>query len=348
MGNQPESRSHAAERIGADLAPPYPLCAFAVNGRPAVFTKPERVPPPWSALAKRGCVVALALTVCAPSPARGAQKFIGSGDLSSLTAPPPDHRLSYGSAPLQFGHLRLPKRGGPHAVVVFVHGGCWSSRFDIAHAAALEQAIADSGFAVWSIEYRRVGDEGGGWPSTFLDVGKAADHLREIAARYELDLDRVITVGHSAGGHFAVWLAARKKIPASSELYVANPLAVHGVVGLAPVPDIEGVYAAGACGRVMDGLLGGSPAERAERYAAASPMQLVPLGVPQVHVVGAHDRTWAPFGRAYVARAKAAGETRITLIEAPESGHFEVIAPATTTWPLVIRELKTVFESIPR
>src|SRR4026209_857599 len=91
-------------------------------------------------------------------------------------APPPDQRISYGSGPLQFGNLRLPKRPGPHPIVVFIHGGCWLSQYDIAHAAAFEQAIADSGFAVWSIEYRRVGNEGGGWPGTFSDIVQAADY----------------------------------------------------------------------------------------------------------------------------------------------------------------------------
>ena len=104
----------------------------------------------------------------------GAQALTFS-QLSTRTASPPDHRIAYGPGPFQFGNLRLPKRPGPHPVVLFIHGGCWLSQYDMVHAAALEQALADSGFAVWSIEYRRVGNDGGGWPGTFSDIAQGAD-----------------------------------------------------------------------------------------------------------------------------------------------------------------------------
>lgn len=285
----------------------------------------------------------LAVAISAPL---GAQRLMSSSDLPTLTAPPPDHRIQYGPGPLQFGNLRLPKRPGPYPVLVFVHGGCWLSQFDIAHAAALEQAIADSGFAVWSIEYRRVGDEGGGWPGTFTDVARGADYLRVLAPQYSLDLKRVVVGGHSAGGQFALWLAARKKIPATSELYVADPLAVRGVFALAPAPDLDGLHASGVCGKVIDRLMGGSPADHTDRYAAGSPTRLAPIGFPQMLIVGAKDASWAPSGRAYFAKAHAAGDTAVQLIEAPESGHFELIAPASTTWPIVIGSLKSFFGRI--
>jgi acetyl esterase/lipase len=277
-----------------------------------------------------------------------AQRLMTSSDLTSLTAPPPDQRIAYGPGPLQFGNLRLPKRPGPHPVLVFVHGGCWLSQYDIALTGALEQAIADSGIAVWSIEYRRVGNEGGGWPNTFTDVALGADYVRTIASKYSLDLNRVVVGGHSAGGQFALWLAARKRIPSASELHTANPLAVNGVFGLAPAPDLEALSASGVCGKVIDRLMGGTPADHGDRYAAGSPVRLMPIGVPQSLVVGARDASWAPSGRAYYARATAAGDTTVRLIEAPESGHFELIAPATSTWPIVIRELKTLFARIGR
>jgi len=284
----------------------------------------------------------------AATPLSAQQRLMGAADLSSLTEPPPEHRIAYGPGPLQFGNLRLPKKPGPHPVLVFVHGGCWVSQYGIKFAAALEQAIADSGIAVWSIEYRRVDDEGGGWPNTFTDVALGADYLRTIAPKYGLDMNRVVVGGHSAGGQFALWLAARKKISSESELHTANPLAVKGVFGLAPAPDLEALSAAGACGKAMDRLLGGTPTEHAERYAAASPMRLAPVGVPQTLIVGARDASWAPYGRSYYARATALGDTTVRLIEAPESGHFELIAPATSTWPIVIRELKALFARIDR
>jgi len=286
-------------------------------------------------------VVLVALSASAG--ALGAQQLLGTQDLPSLAAGPPTARIQYAAGPFQFGNLRVPKGPGRHPVVVFIHGGCWLSAYDIAHAGSFEQAMADSGFAVWSLEYRRVGNDGGGWPGTFQDIANGTDYLRTLAAKYSLDLNRVVVAGHSAGGMFALWVAARKKIPASSELYVANPLAVRGVFALAPAPDLEGLSAAGTCGSVINKLMGGAPAEHADRYAAASPMKLVPVGVPQTLIVGAQDRSWAPIGRAYFARAQSVGDSGVTLVEAPEAGHFELVAPKTTTWPIVIRELKAMF-----
>ena len=109
------------------------------------------------------------------------QQPITFDQLAALPSRPPDHKIAYGSAPQQFGNLRLPKGQGRHPVVIFIHGGCYMSQYSIAHAAAAEQAIADAGYAVWSLEYRRVGDTGGGWPGTFQDVGAGADYLRTLA-----------------------------------------------------------------------------------------------------------------------------------------------------------------------
>jgi len=287
---------------------------------------------------------ALVLVVAAQS--AEAQKLIATSEIGSLAAGPPDQKIQYGPAPQQFGNLRLPKGKGLHPVVIFVHGGCWLSAYDIAHVGSFEQALADSGYAVWSLEYRRVGDEGGAWPGTFLDIARGADYVREIASKYSLDVNRVVASGQSAGGEFALWLAARKKIPSSSDVFVANPIAVKGVVALAPAPDLETLESAGTCGKVIDKLIGGPPTQFPDRYAAVSPMKLAPIDVPSTLIVGAQDRGFGPNGRAYYARAKEAGDTKVRLVEAPESGHFEVIAPKTTTWPLVIAEFKGMFLNI--
>ncbi len=265
-----------------------------------------------------------------------------------MEAPPPDHRVAYGDGPLQFGNLRLPEGPGPFPVALFVHGGCWLSAFPIAHVGRLEQAWADAGYAVWSIEYRRVGDDGGGWPATFLDVEDGADHLRALARDYPLDLSRVVAAGHSAGGYFALWLASRRNIPRESPLWRPDPLPVSAVLALAPAPDLDDLHAQGVCGEVIDGLMGGSPAEHPDRYAAASMTRLPPPDVPETLIVGARDRSWGPAGRAYFQHARAAGDANVSLIEAPESGHFEMIVPGTSTWPLVMRELgRTVAQSAP-
>jgi acetyl esterase/lipase len=271
-----------------------------------------------------------------------------SGDLGALAAGPPTARIAYGSSPLQFANLRLPRTPGPHPVVVFIHGGCWLSAFDIVHAGKLEQALADSGFAVWSIEYRRVGDDGGDWPNTYLDVGHGADYLRRVAAQYQLDLNRVIASGHSAGGAFALWLAARGKIQPSSELYVKDPLRVRAVVALAPAPDLEQLHQSGACGNVIDKLMGGPPSAHEDRYAAASPMRLAPVGAPQTLVIGAKDASWGPIGRSYFARTRAVGDSAVRVVELPESGHFEMIDPGSSSWPAVYAAFKAALSGATR
>jgi acetyl esterase/lipase len=250
--------------------------------------------------------------------------------------------LPYGLGAQQFGHLRLPRTPGPHPVVLFIHGGCWLSQYDIAHAAAVEQALADSGYAVWSLEYRRVGNPGGGWPGTFQDIARGADHLRVLARTHPLDLSRVIAAGHSAGGHFALWLAARGALPASSPLYAADPLPVRGVLALAPAPDLEGLHAAGVCGNVIDRLMGGSPAAVPERYAQASLMQLAPIPVPTEVVMGAEDGAWRPVGEAYLQRAAERGDRRVHTVMVPGAGHFDVVAPFAPAWREVMAGVRAL------
>ena len=270
------------------------------------------------------------------------QQLITAGSVGEFDWPSPDAKISYGDGEFQFGYLRLPEGSGPHPVIVFMHGGCWLSVFDIRYTGLAEQAFADAGYAVWSLEYRRVGNPGGGWPGTFLDVASGADHLVELAREYPLDLDRVIAIGHSAGGQLALWLAARERIPSSSELYASEPLAIHGVLALAPAPNLATLHSSGACGPGVDGLMGGSPEARPERYQVGSPMQLMPVGVPQRVIVGALDAQFGSSGRAYFQAASAAGSSPVTLREAPESGHFEMVVPSTSTWPITLQELESL------
>ncbi|HEX5076985.1 MAG TPA: alpha/beta hydrolase [Gemmatimonadaceae bacterium] len=297
-----------------------------------------------STRAIRPLLLALA-TACVAVPAAG-QQPLPFDSVAALTAPPPDHRIAYGPGPLQFVNLRLPKRPGPRPVVVFIHGGCFLSQYSIAHAAALEQAFADSGYAVWSIEYRRVGDDGGGWPGTFEDVARAADHLRSVAKRYSLDLHRVVAAGHSAGADLALWLAARNRLRKESPLRVDNPLPIRAVLALAPAPDLGALHAQGVCDHVIDKLMGGSPASVPERYGDVSPALMIPIGVPQVVIIGAQDRNWGPPGRAYRSAVVAAHDTLVRFVDAPDAGHFDVIAPTSTSWGLVMQALRDLFARI--
>ena len=274
------------------------------------------------------------------------QQPITFDQVAALHAPPPQHRIPYGPSPQQFGHLRLPKGKGPFPVVIFVHGGCYMAQYSIDHAGALEQALADQNYAVWSLEYRRVGDPGGGWPGTFQDLGRGADHLQTLAKQFPLDLSRVVATGHSAGGNSALWLAARGRIAKDSPLYTATPIAIGGVVALAPAGDFHEMHAKNGCGGVMEPLMGGSPASVPDRYRAASPGQLAPSGVPQVLVIGGRDAAFASLGRSYLSLAKSAGDTRIRAVEIADAGHFDVIAPTTRAWPIVREAIKDVFAQI--
>ncbi len=266
-----------------------------------------------------------------------------SADLASFESPEPDDRIAYGDDPLQFGELRLPDGAGPHPVVILIHGGCWLSEFDITHLRKLAAAITKTGIATWTLEYRRVGNPGGGWPGTFLDIARGTDHLRVLAKTYPLDLDRVIASGHSAGGHLALWLAARSKLIEREPFQAESPVLPGAVLGLAPAPDLAYLHEQNVCDGVIDKLLGGSPDTQRERYEMASPMRLAPLGVPQILILGKHDTNWTPVGRRYFDAAKAAGDD-VRVVEAPESGHFEMIDPDSTTWPLVAGALRDLLE----
>jgi acetyl esterase/lipase len=255
-------------------------------------------------------------------------------ELASLDQPAADHKIFYGEDPHQFGYLRIPDGPGPHPVAVLIHGGCWLAQYDVEHIGRLGAALTREGIATWSLEYRRVGDTGGAWPGTFLDVANGTDHLRGIAAQHSLDLSRVIALGHSAGGHLVLWLAARSRLPMGSMLYSKDPLPLRGVIPLAAVPELEAAHEKHVCGHVIDKLMGGSPEEVGSRYDQAVPSRMLPLGIPQILINGAHDASWFEYGEAYYKKAKASGDD-VRFIVAPEAGHFEVILPSTTTWPIV-------------
>jgi len=262
-------------------------------------------------------------------------RLMTAADLGSLPRPAADHRIPYGSDPLQLGELRLPDGAGPHPVAILLHGGCWLAAYDLGYVSALAEALAETGVASWSVEYRRVGDDGGGWPGTFTDVAAAADFVRRLALTHPLDPQRVVAVGHSAGGHLALWLAGRARLADGDELRGRAPLPLRGVVALAGITDLAAYNAPSGCGSAVPGLLGGSPDDIPERLRRASPIAMLPLAAPVVLVTGEHDQI-VPAAQAgsFAAAAVAAGD-RVELREVPGAGHFELVDPTHPAFGVV-------------
>ncbi|MFL5667303.1 MAG: alpha/beta hydrolase family protein [Ktedonobacteraceae bacterium] len=252
--------------------------------------------------------------------------------------------LPYGDDAMQFGNLYLPPGPGPHPVAIVIHGGFWRAPYSYTLMTGLAEDLAQHGIAAWNIEYRRVGDPQGGWPNTLLDVAMAADHLKRIASHYPLDLQRVITIGHSAGGHLALWLAARPRIPQDSIVTGSQtqhtPLAITGVISQAGVVDLEMAWRMNLGNGAAAELLGGSCSAVPERYSAASPAALLPLGVPQVLIHGtADDRVPFAMSQAYAAKAQAAGDT-IQFITLPGADHFVLIDATSTAWAKTVQAIQ--------
>src|SRR5262245_59110655 len=255
---------------------------------------------------------------------------------------PADHRLSYGPDPEQFGDLYIPQQPGLHPVVLLLHWGCWRAQFSLTILGQLGAAFRQAGLAVWNVEYRRLGN-GGGWPTTFQDVAMGADFLRTLAPQFALDLSRLVTVGHSAGGHLALWLAGRHRLPDTSPLYVAEGVRVRGVVALAGIPDLIAGVRWNICRGACHTVVGGLPEAVPDRYQHASPHALLPLGVPQRHLVGTEDeRVPAAYVQQYVEAATHHDEVHLELLAG--AGHFEVIVPTTAAWPAVRHAVLTVVE----
>jgi acetyl esterase/lipase len=241
-------------------------------------------------------------------------------------------RRAYGSDALQFGDLRAPESAGPHPVALVLHGGFWLPGYDLDLMDGLCEALTSAGIATWNVEYRRIG-EGGGYPDTFLDVAAGAHLVPTLATEFALDLARVVSIGHSAGGHLALWLAARPRI-VSGELKPARPpLALRGALSLAGIADL-GLASSLGLGAV-DRLMGGTPKTVPKRYASGSPAELLPLGVPQLLLHG-RDDTIVPLEIAARYREAATARADRAILTVLESvGHFELIDPGSTAWPAV-------------
>jgi acetyl esterase/lipase len=243
-------------------------------------------------------------------------------EILTLPPPPADARIAYGSAPRQFAEIRATAGlKDPQPVVIALHGGFWRNQFNLAYMGHLCEALKKSGIATWNLEYRSLGDDGGGWPGTFDDVVAGAAFLKNVAGPYRLDLNRTLALGHSAGGQLALWLAGKRKL--------------QGVIGLGAVADLRRAQEMQLGNRVVD-LLHAPP--------SADPMQCLPLRTSQRLFTGKDDDIVpAAIGRGYVEEAQKKGDDA-KLIEL-QGGHFEPVDPRTPQWARVAQEVADLLAS---
>ncbi|MGC4880139.1 alpha/beta hydrolase family protein [Micromonospora sp. DT43] len=251
-------------------------------------------------------------------------------------APEPDVTVAYGDHPDQVADLRRPSGAGPaRPLVVVVHGGFWRAEYDRRHAGPLAAALAADGYPVAQLEYRRTGQPGGGWPGTFTDALAGIAALPELAAEAlpgRVSRTAPILIGHSAGGHLALYAAA------------TAPSTVGGVLALAPVADLAEAYRLDLDSGAVAALLGGGPADFPDRYAATDPRSLVPVRTRTVVVHGSEDQQVpVAMSRDFVAAARAAGSD-IALVELPGCEHFGLIDPESSAWPRVLDVLRSLHD----
>ena len=257
--------------------------------------------------------------------------------------------IAYGPDPSQFGQLYLPDAAGPNPIVVTIHGGFWRSLYNLSEIQEVAAALAEEGYAVWNIEYRRIGQPGGGYPGTLQDVARAIAYLRVLAPQYGLDLDRVITLGHSAGGHLALWAGGMPtEIGATggaTRVGVTDRVPLVGAVSLCGVTDLREGWQRNLGQGVIGDLIGGTPDQYAERFAVASPIEMLPLRVRQALVHGVEDDTVpVALSERYVEAARAAGD-EVMMLALLNMGHFEVVDPLSPAWPHVLDAVRWAFGS---
>jgi acetyl esterase/lipase len=261
-------------------------------------------------------------------------------DELTTPAPPPDFTVRYGELPDQVADVRLPAAAAPTPLVVVIHGGFWRARYDRTHAGPQCAGLAAAGYAVASLEYRRTGD-GGGWPSTLDDVAEAVDVVPGlVAARAptRVDVSRTVLVGHSAGGHLALWAASRHRLGVSSRWHRAGPpSALRGVVSLAGVTDLTAAALQQLGAGATQEFLGGEPDDVRDRYSDADPLRLAPTGVPTVLIHGTSDgEVPIEFSKRYT---EAAGDD-VSFVTIDGVGHYELIDPLSSAWLTILDQIE--------
>lgn len=275
-------------------------------------------------------------SVYAYAPARDARAIL------TETPPPFDARIAYGKDSNQFGELRLPKGNAfkkPYPIVVMLHGGCWMAEYGLNYMGHVGADLAAQGIATWNLEYRRVGNAGGGIVGTFHDVQLGVAHLTTLAKNYPLDLQRIVVIGHSAGGHLALRLADKLFDKAAPN----GALRWRGVIALAAITDLRRTGT--ACDASVQMLMGGTARAQGALYAQHSPLELLPLGaIKQIIVQGDADRIIpTAMATSYVDAAQKKGDdAKLMLIE--KAGHFEIVDAQAAAWVLVRAEILRLME----
>jgi acetyl esterase/lipase len=271
--------------------------------------------------------------------------------LLKLPVPAADQTLHYGADPLQFGELRLPKSKKPTPIVLLVHGGCWADHFEHYDPRItsydllkpLAAALTNSGATTWNIEYRRSGSPNGTWAATYLDIAAATDYLRKLAPANNLDLSRIIVVGHSSGGQLALWLAARSKLPKSSQIHTGNPLPLKQIIDLDGPPDLAAAQPleSNYCPiPAITQFMQGTPATQPQRYHDGSAQSFLPLGVPQTIAAAGLLESEPTLASSYKAAAEAKGDS-VTILSLKGASHFDPLDPSTPSGKTLLSAILT-------
>jgi acetyl esterase/lipase len=243
----------------------------------------------------------------------------------SEPAPPADIRLPYGEGRSHLVDFRLPAGPGLRPIAIMIHGGFWRARLNLLHAGHVCASLAAAGFASANIEYRRAGEVGCGWPGTFKDVSHAVQFIWDRANLVRGDVRRTIVLGHSAGGHLALWLAGEM-----SEL--------AGVVSLGGVASLRLAFEMGLGHHAVREFLGVTPSEAPDVYRSADP-EGRPSAVPRVLIHGsADDRVPIELSREYV-RLRQGDAGPVKLVELAGGDHFDVADPQSRFWNVVMGEV---------
>ncbi len=260
------------------------------------------------------------------------RSFDGSGNRLKLASSPGTVRVAYGREMYQYGDLRRPEGTGPYPLLVVFHGGFWRSVYTLENINPFCSALVNCGYAVWNVEYRRIGNWGSGWPGTFQDIAAAIGYLDQLVDDGSIDLERVVLVGHSSGGTMALWAAALLAGQAPKDFLRPQLPPLKGVISLAGISDLRRAWEQVIQFRVVQRVLGGPPAQYPERYEAASPIELLPFHTPQILIHGLRD-TNVPYemSQCYALAAQASGDP-VSLISLPDIGHGELVEPKSHAW----------------